>query len=372
MAGSLSRYPKWIVANIEDHDVLKSACRCGQFNELSAYDKRYFEWISYWIAVQVANTFYLDMPIGNLSLVAWVWSAFNVFYEFFLLCSMFNIIIMIRLSRSDSMSFMLQLFQFVASTLMVIFIPSWTYESMLLFTGLDRDIITVLNTFLENVFTLWCQLLSLSLFLDRLFCVWKPLIYNTQATRKKAIVLSLTLLPISIAIPAINLFAFLTKDANGSLNIFVVGYTLTTVAFLLSLLSQLIVLISFLLLIKNRTDNLPDYYKKRQQNLNRMMIGTGLTEMTLSLCHMLTNFFIAAMCIAVHYNQLELSMSFLNIYFYLLFFSPPFLGIAPFISLLVCLTTSKTYRKSCRSLFRCKPNSVSSTFLFNVGTNSQN
>lgn len=357
-SGNLGHYPKWIVSSIEDHDIFNSKCRCGQFGDLSDYDKRYYELISYFSAVQVATAFYLGIPIGNINPLSWVWSTFNVFYPFFVFCALFNIVIMSRMSLNDSMSFLLQLFQFIACGFSVLFLPTWTFQLILLFTNMDKAVLNIWYNFFVSTFTLWAQLLSLSLFLDRLFCIWKPILYNSGATRKKALVISLSLFIISITIAAINLFSLLTKDTNLVLYISIAGYLSIATVFTLSFISQLIILISFLVLVQRRTGELPEQSRKRQKNLNCMMIGTGITEMLLSFCHMLFNFFATLMFISAYYNNINLLIIFASILAYLYFYSPPLIGIAPFISLLVCICASKTYRKTCRLFFKCKIGSV--------------
>lgn len=348
----LSKYPLWLFGALEDFELFHDNCKCGLYGDWSKIERKVFDFLYHWFALQVAHVFYRDAALIEVNQLTWIPGSFALLYPLFLCVAICNIVIVFRLSIKESMAFIIQLFQFISSALSLTFSPSWIYQLLKVIIDYDNeDRFNLYFNLVSNTFVLWTQFLSVSLMLDRVLCIWKPMAYKTKATRKVALLLTLMLFLFSVAISSLNVFSELKVDLNQLMLLNFSAYFIMALIFLICLLLQIFFLVAFLLILKERTDQSSSQLKKRQRNLNRIMISTGIIETVLALCNVTSKFAWAFFFLMAYRQAYLLANDIMYWGLATLVIAPPIIGCAPVVTMIVCLILSPMYRTALASLF---------------------
>lgn len=355
-AGKLSKYPLWFIKIIEDLDVFNYNCKCDLYGQWSTIDRKVFGQIYHFFVLQVAAIFYPDLPITIATQYNWFLATFNLLYPFLLFIALCNIAIVFRLNIKESMAFIIQLSQFVGNAFSLLFSVTWPFQILqVIFEINDMNRLYLYFLFFSNLFALWTQLLSVSLLVDRLLCIWKPLFYKNNATRKRALLLSFILLLLSLFFSSLNLYSDLKLDMQTTSLINSSAYFVICIVFVLSLIVQSVLLICFLCVLQRRTIQLSSQLKKRQRNLNRIMICCGITETVLSIFHIVNKFAWGVVFLMNYFQVSDIKsvMFFTQLAISTSDMSTAFVGCAPFASMIICMMLSQMYRQAIGSFFCC-------------------
>lgn len=351
-SASLSYHPTWVVQALEDLYVFKDNCKCGLHGNWSTFDKNVFDSLTAYTALQVVNVFFPSSPfltiiyngVEAVMRKAYYMAFTEIFFPFFLLFSLFNIVMAIKLYSKEATAFTFQIAQYVASLFALLFNSFWLRNIIRIFYAYNPVwFITFTETFL-----FYCQLMAFCLMADRCLSVLKPFIYKNHASPKKALLICFSSLLLSFLLASVNI---LNKYTNSILYItatFVAGILYGLLVFF-----EIALIVFFLIRTKSMISVNSVQLKQSQKNINFILISSSFIESICGVCYM-TYVFIQTILVLGTYkvsadivnfmSPVETNVSFARNYF---------ICFGPFISLAFCITFSKTYRKAFYSLFKC-------------------
>lgn len=373
-SGNITRYPLWMAEVLEDFRPFNSLCKCRVYGEWSSVDRIFFELVVYNFVDMLETLFFptspFTQPTSSIALIKVVNQVvdssqklkiiqyvINFLSPFFIIVSVFNLAITLRLNIKGSTAITFQIFQCVASLLIIFFSSFWIRNTVRALTnsGYAAAIYMSIFQMFSEVFECWNLFMGFCLMTDRSLCMLKPMFYRMRATRKKAMIISFSLFLISFALK-LYCIAYIdyTQILPSYSAYYMVGLTGAGIIYSIIVFLQLILFAKLIIFfVAARNSQFSEQSNRNQTNINIILITAAAVE-----C------FATSSCAAYSINE--------GLYYYASYFHLSDLTIltanrklllqlvrdisiyiAPVLSFFICILLSKMYRQAFHSLFCC-------------------
>lgn len=342
-------YPNWMLSGIEEEYIalgFRFGCICGKYTvTYTAFD---FVKVLYKFALSttICAIFFPDLyrkfdTLGTRDLFLYI---VHFVQPFLFVISFISIPILWKLLAKDSSAFTLQLFQVIASILSLLFVSQFfRYGFNYVLTYMfDTKVLIYSLIVLTNVFFRWCFFLSFTLLLDRFICVWKPLTYKNHASHKLSICVAFFELFLSLCFCVPDFFFYYYPTSPTLVKAQDIALFVQGIGFLLLFAIEIIICILFGINFKRNIGNSNSQLRSHQTNVSCILLGTTAVD-AFPLVLFAVDQITSSNITGVPMIEFEISTT-LDVV----------IVICPIISLIICITLSKMYRKAFFSLFCCE------------------